>query len=647
MPKYLKRNLRKRNKQSGKENVPALEKMRKRIIWQAGLAASTIALTIVIVFAVTAAWRSNVVQTSGLQFQAEAWGFEGDIEVDENAILIAPGDQGAVTLSVNNSNEDAASVRVNVSKALLNSGNAIQMRKRLYLYVDAQNYSSGEVMDRVYLNSQEGYVYTLLGGQTLTLSDTVYNGPQLKWQWVYDVLGYYVRGTKTSDGDVSVEEYLRPIEYEYDEATTVFEMKDGFPQQLLSIRGQSVDDFMVELSKTDGYEGTIDVSQKLESGYYPVVVDDNGYGVYAYLCNYGEIEYATQFDSMLGEQAAKQESNETFVLELTVSAQNEVVNVKEVSNLTQLQDALTQGTADVIRFTDDIKVSNKDGLVIPKGNRVILDLGGYTCTNIGSATKIITVEEGANLTVFNGNIVGKKIEQAINVTGAEVLISDVNISKTLYGVYVADNKGSIGLDSKVHILNSTITTQNHAVYVYGNGTVSDMPTQVVIESCTIQSTQQHAVVGSDTDNTWGRDIQILNSKIISDTKVGVYLPLEGNTLMVYKSVITSNTGITIMGGTAHVVNSTVEGTGTVKKPQSYVYTGDGILIKATDGYPIVLEISEGSTITSEYGQSLQVYESDAENVTVKIYSGTFDEAQPEDYIDKNSVQNGSVVTPKG
>ena len=334
MPKYLKRNVRRRLKEARKKNAPAIEKMRKRIVWQAGLATCTIALTLVIVFAITAAWRSNVVQTSGLQFQAEAWGFEGDIEVDDNAILIAPGDQGAVALSVNNSNADAASVCVNVSKALLNSSNASQMRKRLYLYVDAQDFRGGEVMDRVYLNSQEGYVYTLLGGQSLNLSDTVYNGPRLKWHWVYDVLGYYVLGTETSGGDVSIEEYLRPIEYEYDKATTVFEMENGFPQDLLSIQGQSVDEFMVALSENDGYEGTIDVSEKLESGYYPVDVDDNGYGVYAYLCNYGEIEYATQFDSMLGELAANEEMNETFVLELTVSAQNEVVNVKEVSNLT-------------------------------------------------------------------------------------------------------------------------------------------------------------------------------------------------------------------------------------------------------------------------------------------------------------------------
>ena len=82
MARYLK----KLNKSNETGSAAALKKAQKKIFWQAGLALTTIVLTIVIVFTMTSAWYTNVVQTSGMVFQAEAWGFDGEIVVAQDAI---------------------------------------------------------------------------------------------------------------------------------------------------------------------------------------------------------------------------------------------------------------------------------------------------------------------------------------------------------------------------------------------------------------------------------------------------------------------------------------------------------------------------------------------------------------------------------
>ena len=87
MPKFL----RQTNNRSGKQNSSAaLKQIKRNIYWQAGLALMTIILTVVIVFAMSAAWYTNIVQASGLVFQAESWGFEGDIVVNTDVIEAAP-----------------------------------------------------------------------------------------------------------------------------------------------------------------------------------------------------------------------------------------------------------------------------------------------------------------------------------------------------------------------------------------------------------------------------------------------------------------------------------------------------------------------------------------------------------------------------
>jgi len=249
--------------QPNKEQNAALSRAQKNIYRQAALAVLTLVLTMVIVFAMTSAWYTNIVQTSGLVFEAESWGFDGEIQIQDTPIVAAPGDEGIVSLTVSNDSDTITAVSVNISKAAM----AQKLQKRLFFYVDTQHTRNNETMERVYLNNQESYTYTLFSQGKLTLTEEVHNAPQIKWHWVYDVLGYYVKGNLVElvDGKlITVSEFLRPIEYDYDKATMDFET-----MTLKTVDGTlTPEQFLVELSKTDGYENQINPAD--------VVVDHSG-----------------------------------------------------------------------------------------------------------------------------------------------------------------------------------------------------------------------------------------------------------------------------------------------------------------------------------------------------------------------------------
>lgn len=637
-------------------NVQLLKRMRRRIIWQAGLALTVIVLTMVIVFAMTAAWSNNIVQTSGLQFQAQAWGFEGKITIGTDPIAAGPGDEGAVTLQVVNDNQDVSLVSVNVTKSQMD----YRMQERLYFYVDAQQTRNGEKMDRVYLNSKSSYTYTLFDGQTLTMNDTYYNDAPLKWHWVYDVLGYYVLGNAhTDETGVYVAEWLKPIEYDYDESTTVFDA-DG---NLVSIDGVSALAFLNALSAKDGYAGVIDEDTPCIGGYYAVDVDAEGYGVYAYLCNYGEIESAILYDTELGERAAaKDETLKPFVADLTVTAEDSRSKIVEASSLAALQDAIASGEADIIRLSGDITIPAGETLTIPADAEVTLDLNAKQITSQTTVSDetAIGLEEGASLTMYNGEMTGSG-GRAIRTIGAKLVMRDVHLSGFSQGVRIADSSGKQGLDSDVHLIDCTIDTTGTAIAVIGNGTQSEVKTRVVVEDCTITS-DVAAISGNGTSSgsgMWGTDIQIIDSTITGNKdkySAGIYHPQKDSTLTIYNSIVSGYTGVAIKGGHISVVDSSVVGYGTAQEAQfhdnGWTDTGDAIYIETNYEYDILLEISGTSIIHADDADaySVQVYEPDASHVTVKIYGGKFDEDQTA-WLDSDSEQvlNDSgkyIVAPK-
>lgn len=652
---------RKQNKAAARSgSTPAMKKLHRNIFWQAGLALLTVVLTIVIVFSMSAAWYTNVVQTSGLVIQAESWGFDGEIKVSNAVITAAPGDEGVVSLEAYNNNQSVSEVSVGVSKARMDT----QMQQRLYFYVDAPMTRNNETMERVYLSSKESYTYTLFGGEDLILTEEMHSDAQIKWHWVYDVLGYYVLGTWSEERNtLSEEEYLRPIEYDYDQATTTFsENGDTLTMELKTVDGETtVEDFLVALSRTDGYQGQIDPASKLGSGYYPVDVDENGYGVYAYLCTYSDIELATEYDTALGQAAKDALENGTepqvYETKLLICAQKNNNNAVSVSSLSSLQGLLELNSKTAVQLSDDITMTGEEKLVIPQGSSLTLDLNGHTITGTPDQ-KLIEAQPGSSLTLLNGQVTGSG-SYGLYCAGAQVVCHQVELSGFRYGVYVGDNSNDNTVDSVVRLVDCDISASGYTVFVSGNGTASEQKTQLVVDNCRLYSDGM-VLCSNGSDGRWGTDIQILNSTLTSNpdnVSAGIYHPQKDSTLTVYNSTVSGYTGIAIKGGSVSIQGSTVTGSGAKQSPQvsgsGFADTGDGIYIEANYGYDILLQISgadvtDGDTttyresvISSDHGYSLQVFEPDADNVTVQIYSGRFDESQNQAYLAEGSVQTES------
>lgn len=677
------------NKRTDKQSSPELSRLQKNIYRQAGLAGLTIVLTLVILFAMTSAWYTNIVQTSGLVFEAEPWGFDGTITVNEAPILAAPGDDGLISLTVENDSESISALSVNVSKA----GMEPEMKKRLFFYVDTHMTRDGETMDRVYLNEYEGYTYTVFGKGQLTLTEQMSNAPQIKWEWVYDVLGYYVMANPIKDGtgniiSMGIQDYLRPIEYDYDEATTVFST-DADGNQVVEIKTvdgkTSPQQFLAELALKDGYGDQFGVSNLVYSDadkayFYKIDVDEDDNGVYAYLCDYSDVQYHTQWDTALGELAyqykkdpnsltAEQTASLRHVVTLNISAQRSESSVVNVSTVSSLNKAIAEGYADVIRLSGDITLSETSPLVIPANTRAMIDLNEKTITGINTTGAIIYAQQGSSLTLMNGSIVGPGANtgavRGIETVGSEVIMSNIKMSGFDQGVYMGDQNTADGkaneLDSRVHMVGCTIDANWYGVYINGNGTNSAQKTQLIIDNSIVRG-DGYGITGNGTSTgtgRWGTDIQIINGSLVEQSSTregaGIYQPQKDSTLTISDSAVKGYTAIAMKGGSANIINSTVTGFGTssidpatVTSNSGFADTADAVYIDTGYGYEIRLDISGNSVLTSSAGKSLRVYKSGDENVFVQIVSGTFDQWQPDAYIAATSEQkteNGkSVIT---
>ena len=411
-----------------------LQILRKNIVRQALLAGFLILLTVVLLFAVTTAWYTNVAQTSGLMFEVAAWGFTGDIWVAETPIIAGPGDEGGVYLTLENDSENVVDVSVYADRSQLGP----EISKRLYFYVESSDVINGETVEKVYLTNGNGYEYTVIGKGNLTLTENYHNDAQIKWEWVYDVLGYYVIGQLNTDveyasllddnglnaildqsADVAIEEYLRPIEYDYDPARTTFrEVPIGERNVKLvdTIDGTTtVPEFLAQITAHDGYpgvQGIVDgvLTPCTPEGFYPVAINEQGYGVWLYLCNYSEIEAATAFDTLQGQTAAQGNAAQHKVV-LNISAQKSDMDITTVNIPAQLSAELEKDGLSVVQLSSDMSI---DTLAIPQGKDIVLDLNGNTLTytNI-EGQPMMDLGEGSSLAVYNGTIEGPGVSGSV------------------------------------------------------------------------------------------------------------------------------------------------------------------------------------------------------------------------------------------
>lgn len=672
IPKILKLN----NNSAESSVSPELIKAQKNILMKAALAFLTIVLTIVILFAMTSAWYTNIVHTSGLVFEVESWGFSGEITVDDRPIQAGPGDSGIIGLSMDGTAGEILDVSIGVSKeAMLNSigisgqestADTDAMKKRFFFYVDKPGIKNGEQVDRFYINSTEDYTYTVFSEGSIRISEDFSNVPELKWQWVYDVLGYYVRANDDGNGTFIVQEYLRPIEYDFDSATftevaTVVEA-DGeeitIPKKVIeTIEGVPTEVFLEKFSVRDGYEGAINltdnsktITEKIEASngtYYKVAE-----GIYAYLCDYQEIESATEFDTVLGRLAgSKNEENIgalRFPATVNISVQNrEEQETVEVGTLSA--DVISGYSGKVIKLANDVALT--ESLVIPENANVEIDLNGKTISFPGISSKecAIEVPEGSSLLMLNGKVENensaKKTGRGILASGAEVTLSGVEINGFDYGLRVTDNAATNKTDSVIRLYNCKTDAGTCGIYILGNGEASEQKTQLIIEKSELKA-EGFVICGGGNPDSRGTDIRIINS-ILEGTgmdgwSVGIYQPQKDGETVIYKSTITARTGIALKAGVVEIIDSQIYGTGPYGDPGYAVSgskdTGDAVYIEANYGHPISLIIKGESELKANDSQSmaLRVYEEDAPNVTVEIISGTFGSEVSENWVAEGS-----------
>lgn len=616
-----------------------LRGVRRSVVKQALLAGFTIMVTLILVFAMTTAWYTNVVETSGLMFEAETWGFEGEVAVQDHAVKAAPGDSGIVYLTVTNNSDDVSAITVNVTREYMTP---VEMHQRIFFYVDEPSVVNGESVNKQYLTNTTGHTYTLFSRNKLILSEQLHTDSLLKWEWVYDVVGYYFRGTVTEDS-VTVEEYLRPVEYSYDDA-----VYDEEGRLLMVDSETSVNAFLQRLTASDGFAGAFTVNDEgvlLDetgaavspvNGCYPVH-GDHGETLWIYLCTKDQIEENTRWDTEFGKLASGDEAAK-FQARISVTAQQVNVEPVMISDPEKLEQALLEANGGIVRLESSLALS--ETVELDESTDAVLDLNGHSITYTASGYAF-DVEQGGELTVLNGTIHGdpELANSAFKTVGGQITLSHVTMDDMYEGVFIADNttQNQQGSNAYVRIVDCELITNDITVRISGDGTLSGEDTCLVIQDSTLISERYVAVLGNGNaknPGNWGTDIQIIDSEI-SGYYAAVYHPQQQSTLTASGSTLSGMTGIAVKGGQVNIIDCIVKGTGTdgqvvgaltedMLNGNGWQDTGDGIYVESDYGKAITIEVagdSEVSSVASTAG-AIRVFP-EANYVEIRLFGGKY------------------------
>ncbi len=606
------------------DKVTANGRLKQALLGKLLLSAVALLLAVSMVFAMTAAWYTNVVQSGGLIFNVTEWDMQSNVTLEDVFTSAAPGEGGALAVEVRNENEGLIDVRLSISKVPLYN-DVVDMRKRLYFYIDDTVVRDGETVNRVYLNSAESYNYTVMAKQTLQLGDGG-NDASLKWEWVYDVLGYYFSGSVTADA-VTVDEYLRPVEYDLDAAT----FENG---KLKTVDGTTgLADFITQLTKNDGFAGTASTPVTVgDKAYYPVSVDENGHGIWIYCLDFNEIEHETAVDTALA-GTAEQEKRQ-FKTILNVVTEQKKLSVATVGSVAELQAALSDDTHNMIVLAGDMEIG--EPIILQSGKEKMLDLGEHT-VSIPLNDHAFKVNEGGSLTVMNGTVNGVSTTSGslVHVVGGNVALSGLTVTDMVDVVWVADQTSKNG-DSRVTITDCYFHCADSGVFVKGNGVLTEAPSRVVIENSTIISDGYYAIVGNGSalpaGGNYGTDITVRGSTIKAPY-TAIYHPQRESRLLVENSVLEGMTPLTVKGGDVVLNDATLQATnddGTQEKIEQpaankngFNNTGAGVYIEG--GYETLcsVQINGNTRITAHYAAALLLFDPDGTGHTITVTGGNF------------------------
>ena len=592
-----------------------LKLLRKKVVFRLALLVVVIVLTVVLIFAQTVAWQTNVVHTGGLMFTADTWNFSVDGSLISTATPAAPGDTKVIDLKISNDSDNLAAASVKVLKDSIKDN----MRNRIFFYVDTTAVRNDETVDRIYINSKNSYTYTLFPYNTLELKENTTTAPLIKWEWTYDNLGYYVYGKK-SDNKIAVEEYLRPIEYDFDFTRTTFKSNG----KLDTIDGEiTATQFLKEFSETDGYEGTIDINNTTSDGYYTVSFnDETGYGVFAYLCTRDEIETGNLNDTELGN-----DTDQIGEAKLQIVGQNCRTDGVLVTDETTFKEALSTPGLNMVTLAQDINLSST--VKVSDSSQAVIDLAGHKITSTAADT--FTVNDGGSLMLVGGEV-DSNGKNGVSVVAGNVTLKDVTLTNVYEGIVVRDDKSAIDGDSVISISNCTINAAEDGLLIHGNGAASKKNATFVIDNSTIIGEKYSGIICNG--GNYGVDITLTNSTV-KGYYTAIYFPPQSSTLTVKESTLEGYTGMAIKGGTVDIVDSTITGTGefdglpevSALGKSGWTDTGDGLYLEANYiTAKTKITISGDKTKikgTQENTLAVRKYPEDETQAEIEILGGSF------------------------
>ena len=626
---------REEQQQNSRDHV--VSEMKTRVYKQAGLAVTAILVTVVLLFAMSTAWYSNVLEAGSLTFQAEKWELNaGDLSTDGSSVIAQPGARGILPVSYKNTSESPLNIYVGVSKENMDR----DLKKRVYFYTETpytvENESKKETVARRYLTNGTAAPYTVLSMGQLTMSDDFCSvDTPIYWEWVYDLLGYYVRvsSTTAANGSVVEMEYLRPIVYDYDKATF-----DG-NGNLATVDGMRADLFLQELAETDGYLNNFSESHTVtdpvnQTKYY--IVDNEsqsslGYYTAIRLLTKQEIAAANVWDTEQGKNGASFND-----LKITITGETANIEATEVNNSDDLVAALKSEAGGYIRLQGDLNLTQ--GIQFNQAQPVTLDLGGNTLT-AAQAGIMLRVNSGAQLTVLNGTVEasGDAGDIAFASLNGQLTLSNVRVENTGVAVYITDEYGkSADPDSTVYITGSTLTgssTNQPAVMVLGNGTTTAQKTRCVMEDTTIEAPNYIGISGFGEKVNAGTEIQ-LRRCTVTGKAAAIYHPQDNSTLKAENTVLSGSTGITVKGGSVYLDNCVVTGSAAAALAGSFNnngFTDTGAAVYLEAGYErdniAVYITGENTKIIADKQDALLLYHDEKDTNTRKariaVSGGTY------------------------
>lgn len=631
---------REEQQQNSRERV--VSEAKKRIYKQAGLALTAILVTVALLFAMSTAWYSNVLEAGSLTFQAEKWELNADHVSSNGNVVAQPGARGILPVSYKNTSDSIVNAYVNVSKEQME----VPLQKRIYFYTETPyTVGSGENAENVarrYLTNSTAAPYTVLSMGQLTMSDDFCTvDTPICWEWVYDLLGYYVRLEPTGDGSVIEKEYLRPIVYDYDKAT--FDENGN----LATVDGKHMDHFLQDITAEDGYlnkfvESNITTDSKTGTKYYTVDNDNQntlGYYTAIRLLTKQEIAEANLWDT--------EHAGASFINNLKITITGEAANVEmiKVGTTEELTNALQSENGGYIRLSGNLELT--ENITVSAKEPVILDLNGATLTGGATGGDLFTVGKGRELTVINGTIKNSAGNTTLfGVNNGKLTVSNVTATaegESQWGIYIQDNNRTTAQDgdSIVYITHSTISTGQPTVMVIGNNTTTAQKTRCVIENSTLTSGYV-TVCGNGQTVSGGTAIEIKDS-IITGNYAAVYHPQDNSTLHAENSTFTGNTGIAVKGGTVYLDNCVVTGSATAALAGAFNnngFTDTGAAVYLEAGYErdniAVYITGENSRITADAKQQALLLYHDAKDTKTRkariaVSGGTYS-SDVKDYL---------------